>query len=153
MTSAALKTEHGPSQTDMAIQLLSITNDMTAVLTDESDDLSTARPKDFKDLGKRKTELFSAYASAMSAVQALGQSKLNIDEALKAALRDATLQFKKALERNQSLLKAQLDLSQGVMTSIGKEVERQQNPVRTYANPGATQRKIAPTSIALNQTI
>lgn len=142
-----------PSQTQMALHLLSVTNDLTAVLSEESGALTQGKSKTIEVLTQRKRDLFSFYAAAMGDIQALGQPKMDIDDALRASVRDATFQFKAALERNQRLLKSQLDISQGLMQTIGEEVQREQSPVRTYSSPGDNKRPHAPTSLALNRTI
>jgi len=142
-----------PPQSALALNLLSITNDLTGVLNEESSALSKGKAGTIEALGQRKTDLFAFYARAIEDIQKLGQTRLDIDDALRASLRTATLQFKSSLERNQRLLKGQLEVSKGMMQSIGREAERQQNPVKTYANPNASKQTRAPTSLALNQTI
>lgn len=155
MSAAApkLNPQSGPSQADMALQLLSITNDLTAVLSEESLALTKGEADKVESLTNRKRDLFSFYGTAMEDIQALGQAKLDIDDALRKSLHEATFQFKAALERNQTLLKSQLEVSQGLMQTIGKEVQREQSPVRTYASPAENKRPQSPTSLALNRTI
>ncbi|MEM6683633.1 MAG: hypothetical protein AAF607_15470 [Pseudomonadota bacterium] len=141
------------TQSELALQLLTITTDLTTVLDDESAALSGGQADAIEALGQRKTDLFAIYAGAMESIQQLGTTRLDIKDTLRKSLRAATLQFKASLERNQRLLKTQLDISKGMMQAIGEEAERQQNPVKTYASPGTVRQPRKPTSLALNQTI
>lgn len=143
----------GPTQAALALQMLSITNDLAMVLGEESIALTKGKTAEVEAFAKKKADLFSVYESCMQTIAALGKDKLDIEEALRKALHEATYNFKTALERNQSILKSQLKISQGLMHTVGAEVNRQQNPMKTYSNPGSAKRPNAPTSLALNQTI
>lgn len=155
MNAAALQQvdAHAPTQAGIALQMLSITNDLAMVLADESIALSQGRTADVEVFAKKKADLFSVYEASMQAVIATGKTRLDIDDTLRKALHDATFKFKTALERNQLILKSHLKISEGLMQTVGEEVNRQQNPMKTYSSPGKTQRPNSPTSIALNQTI
>lgn len=151
---AALKTvSETQDQHDAALALLTVTSDLTKLLTDESNLLVTGHANQIAALAGRKSELLAAYQSAMMTVKEIANPRLMVDDALRKSLRETAQHFKAALERNQSLLSQRLETAQNLMKTIGNEVQRQQNPVKTYANPNGNAAKTAPTSIALNQTI
>ncbi|MEO0411758.1 MAG: hypothetical protein AAF221_07980 [Pseudomonadota bacterium] len=138
---------------EVATALMAVTNDLTALLTDESNMLVKGQSEDIAALSGRKAELFSAYQKSMATIKAAASPRLMIQEDVRQALRKGAQRFKVALERNQQLLEKRMESSQQLMTTIGKEVQRQQNPVQTYQSPHTGSAKQAPTSLAVNQTI
>ncbi|MEO0413308.1 MAG: hypothetical protein AAF221_15890 [Pseudomonadota bacterium] len=138
---------------EIAAALMTVTNDLTALLTDESNMLIAGHSEGVAGLSGRKAELFSAYQKAMETIKAAANPQLMLEEDLRQTLRQGAQRFKVALERNQQLLEKRMESSQQLMQTIGEEVQRQQNPVQTYQSPHSGSAKQAPTSLALNQTI
>ncbi|MEM6834753.1 MAG: hypothetical protein ACFBZ9_04585 [Sphingomonadales bacterium] len=136
-----------------AKSLLAVTGELTALLDEESSALIAGEAGKVEALAGRKAALFSNYQKAMVTVKDLAQPKLSLDDGLRGALTDSAMVFKAAAERNQMLLKGQMETSQSMMQTISAEVQRQQNPVKVYGHPGGAQSKAKPTSLALNQTI
>lgn len=138
---------------ERAQALLQLTQRLTSLIEQETSLFQARRPQDAVQFQDEKSKLANIYRTEVARARQEPQRFAGASQAIKAALRQATEGFHKALKENGRAVAALKTITEGVVKAIADEAQRQRTAGGGYG-PGAGQRP--PTggslNIAVNQT-
>lgn len=144
----------GP-QTGPLAAIISLTRQLTQIITEENRLLETRRPRDAAQLHEEKGRLNEAYNREIRTLQQNGGIANITDAPMLRQLKQETRTFREALDKHKRILVRLRTVTESMVKAIGDEVARQNNPVQNYGMNAALTRNTSarPTSLALNQII
>lgn len=142
-------------QTGPLAAIISLTRQLTQIITEENRLLETRRPRDAAQLHEEKGRLNESYNREIKALQQNGGIGNITDAAMLRQLKQETRTFREVLDKHKRILVRLRTVTESMVKAIGDEVARQNNPVQNYGmNAALTHNTYArPTSLALNQVI
>lgn len=135
--------------------LISVTKELTKIITLETKYLKEKRPKEVAELCSEKNELSQAYQNEMTSLAARGGLiSIGKGPAIRE-LKDVTRIFNAALDKHFKLVKTLKTISENMLSVISDEVNQQNNFSTVYGANAQINNNRAPnpTSLALNQTV
>ncbi|MFQ5533271.1 MAG: hypothetical protein ACE5EM_00420 [Sphingomonadales bacterium] len=136
-------------------RVLTLTERLTALITQESALLHERRAREITDFHAEKIRLSELYAREMETLRRNSSLIKTAPPAEMARFKQLTALFREALAENKRIVQALKSVTEGMIRSIADEVTRRNNPVNGYGGDAVLKRQgaPAPTSIALNQVI
>ena len=129
---------------DRIIALINLTNELSALMAEETALLKDKRPSAIAPLQERKAKLAGAYAVAIRDMAADRSDLSTAGESLLQDLREMTKRFEQQAAEQRAMLSGAAQVVEGVMRSVAAET-RPQSP--SYGQNGASER---PAPIAVN---
>jgi seryl-tRNA synthetase len=144
------------TETDGLIdRVISITESLTDVISQENTLLKERRARDTASLQAEKAKLTASYAQEMQTLKRQAQAVRQARPQSIERLRKVTDRFQETLALHVRLVSTLKNVTEKVLKAVSDEVDRRNNPVQTYGF-NATMRRppgAVPTSLALNRTI
>ena len=135
--------------------ILTLTEQLTDLIRRESAHLKERQPRRIAEFHGEKIRLTELYTAEMELLRRNPALVDNAPAADVAKLKRLTGRFHDVLAANNSIVSALKSVSESLVQAIAGEITRRNNPVRSYGTDAHMRRphKMAPTSIALNQTV
>lgn len=132
-------------------ELISLTERLTALLTDEAEAFEQRRPQDAAASMPETLKLANAYRHESARVKADPGLIAGAPAERRARLVNATQAFEFALQRQGRAVEAAKTVTEGLVRAIAEEIAVQR-PTGTGYGPGADASGPAATAITLNRT-
>lgn len=117
--------------------ILKLTQELTRLITLETNLLKTRRAAALRETEAEKNRLSALYAREMRAIQMRPELLAGASAEQRAMLRDASTEFRECVVRHVRTLSRIRAVSEGLIVAIGEELDRMRKPITSYKRPGS----------------
>lgn len=117
--------------------ILNLTQELTRLLTLETNLLKTRRAAALRETEAEKNRLSALYAREMRAIQMRPELLAGASAEQKTMLKAASTEFRACVVKHVRTLSRIRAVSEGLVVAIGEELDRLRKPITSYKGPGS----------------